>query len=180
MRANPLRNVVELGGNDYTLWGLLPAAWQTFITAGFTAATAWFGIPEVGLARAIFYSSGVLAFGMTTVFLSLRIAQILGMFQRLALASFGITSIILSSDETQIEHLNLFVVLRNDSQRPMFYRLRRMHAVMERRTPISETIDDKNVIIIPALGGIQQVNFSTIATYLWRKTRGRRALLKWK
>ena len=71
------KNTVEWGGNFSNVWGLLPAAWQTFVTAGFTAVTAWFGFKEVGVAQAIFYASGVLAFGMTTVFLSLRIAQIL-------------------------------------------------------------------------------------------------------
>jgi hypothetical protein len=170
MQVKP-KNLVEWGGNTYTLWGRLPAAWQTFITAGFTAATAWLGIPEVGLARAIFYSSGVLAFGMTTVFLGLRIGQILGMFQRLSLASFGISSTTLNTDDTKIEHLNLFVVLRNDSQRPMFYRLKRMHVVLERTTPVSETVDDKNIIIIPAFGGTQQVSFSTIEKVPLPKTK---------
>jgi len=166
-----VKSTVDFGGNVTSLWGLLPAAWQTFVTAGFTAVTAYFGFKEVGWAWAIFLSSGVLAFGMVTVFLSLRISQILGVFQRLTVAGFGISSIVLNDEDTEIDHLNLHCILRNDSQRPMFYKLKRAHASMERRGQASDAVDS-NVIVIPAYGGIQSINFSTIEDIPFAKRKG--------
>lgn len=159
--ARWVRNTVEVGGNVTTLWGLLPAAWQTLVTAGLTALTAWFSSHEVGIGQAIFYSSGVLAFGMGTVFMSLRISQILGMFQRLTVAGFGISSIVLNDADREIDHLNLNCILRNDGQRPMFYKLKRIHVTMERQGPASSNVDS-TVIVIPAFGGTQSINFPTI------------------
>src|SRR5690242_12325707 len=102
------------GGNISTLWGVLPAAWQTLVTGVLTAMTAWFGPKEFGWAQTIFYASGVFAFGMVTAFLTLRIAQIVGMFQRLTIAGFGIGSVSMGKNNSEIFHLNLTVVLRND------------------------------------------------------------------
>jgi hypothetical protein len=108
-KLSAIKRVFDWGGNFTTVWGILPAAWQTLITGVLTAMTAWFGIKEVGWAQAIFYASGVLAFGMTTAFLSLRIAQVIGMFQRLSIAGFGIVSVSLSRNNSEISHLNLNV-----------------------------------------------------------------------
>jgi hypothetical protein len=83
------------------------------------------------------------------------------MFQRLSVPFYGISSISLSEDISEIEHVNFSAQLRNDSQRPMFYRLKRMHVVVEQRTGLSETVDP-SVIIIPAYAGTTGLNFATI------------------
>ena len=44
----------------------------------------------------------------------------------------------------------------------MFYRLKRTHAIVEQRAPISDAVDNTNVIIIPAFGGTQSIAFATI------------------
>lgn len=165
MAPKGLKGTIDLGGTVVSawsvLWTFLPAAWQTGATLALTGAAVYLGIPQVGAAWAIFIASGVLAFGMTTVFLTLRISQLIGMFQRLSVPAYGISSISLSDNQSEIEHVNFNAQLRNDSQRPMFYRLKRMHVVVEQRTGVSETVDP-NIIIIPAFGGTTGLNFATI------------------
>jgi len=161
MAKTSWKSILDVGGHASTLWGILPAAWQTFITAGLTTVTAYFGFKEVGWAWALFLSSGVLAFGMTTVFLSLRISQILGVFQRITIVNFGISSIFLNEKEVEIDLLNMNYVLRNDSQRPMFYKLTRGLVTIERQGQISTTVDP-TVIVIPAFGGTQLINLATV------------------
>jgi hypothetical protein len=123
--------------------------------------TAYFGLGEVGKAQAIYYASGVLAFGMCCVFLSLRIAQILGMFQRLSVAAVGVGNFSMNQNQTVITHLNAAFTLRNDSQRIMFYKLKRVHLSIETIGPKDLSVDESLVIIAP-FGGIQSVNCATL------------------
>jgi hypothetical protein len=127
-----------------------------------TVLTAYFGARDTNIAEAIFLATGVLAFGMTVVFLSIRISQLIGIFQRLSVGTLGISAVSLDKNHpTHINHINIFCTLRNDSQRLMFYRLRRSYHSLGRQTPISDQVD-QTVVIIPAFGGIQQVNLATI------------------
>jgi hypothetical protein len=43
----------------------------------------------------------------------------------------------------------------------MFYRLKRAHAILARQSQIGDAVD-QNILIIPAFGGVQYVNLSTI------------------
>jgi hypothetical protein len=158
-----LKKPFEWGSNAASAWGLLPATVQTAATAMLAGATGYFGLLEVGIAQAIFYASGVFAFGMTTIYLSLRISQILGQFQRLSIPQIGISSASMDKkpNSDEIEHLNMFFILRNESQRPMFYKLRRTQHNLGQRSPIADGVDE-SIVIIPATGGIQQVNLPTI------------------
>src|SRR5258708_1100347 len=81
---------------------LLPAAAQTVATGVLSAVTAYFGYYEVGIARAIFFASGVMAFGMTIVFLWLRISSILGVFQRMSVAAIAIPNVAVDSQKGQV------------------------------------------------------------------------------
>jgi hypothetical protein len=80
MAPKGLKGTIDLGGTVVSAWSVLwtfvPAAWQTAATLALTGAAVYLGIPQVGAAWAIFIASGVLAFGMTTVFLTLRISQL--------------------------------------------------------------------------------------------------------
>lgn len=159
------RRSVDIGGHVTTLWSFVPVAVQTAITGALTAVTAYFGYYEVGIARAIFYASGVLVFGMTFVFLWLRIASIIGIFRRLSIAAFQVPNAGVDKSKNgkvlSLSGLNAQMVLRNDSQQLMYYRLRRTAHSLEGKVPISPGTD-KSVIIIPPNGGMQVVNFATI------------------
>ena len=168
--ANFFKRSIEWGGSFTTAWGLLPATWQTAATAAMSGIAVYFGLKEVGIAQAIFYASGVLAFGMSVVFLSLQISQILGMFQRLSISHIGILNVSLLKNNTEVSHLNAFFLLRNDSQRMMFYKLKRAYLSIDTRGPTNPDVD-RGLIIIPPFGGSQSVNLATIQSITINKDR---------
>lgn len=156
--ANILKKTIDLGGYATTLWSLVPATAQTTITTGLTIVTAYFGYQELGLARAIFFATGVMAFGMATTFLWFRISQIAGTFQRLSIIGIYVPNA--SVESQRAKAINTQVAVRNDSQMMMFYRLRRMHHSFNRIGPKESTVDKNIVPLSP--GGTATINFATV------------------
>jgi hypothetical protein len=161
--AKWFRKSIEAGGHVTTVWSFIPAALQTSVTAGLSGVTAYFGYQELGIARAVFLATGVMAFGLTVTFLWLRISQILGIYQRLSVGALGVPNVALDSSQkpTKVSGINIQCVLRNDSQVLMFYQLKRVRNVMESRVPATHTVDH-NIVTIPPNGGTQVINFATI------------------
>lgn len=161
--AKLFKKSVEWGNNFSNVWGLLPATWQTGMVGVMSGLTVYLGLGEVGKAQAIFYASGVFAFGLGCVFLSLRISQILGMFQRLSIIHTHVNGWSFNNlaNPTQITFLNGGFVLRNDSQRIMFYKLKRVHLSIETIGPKNSNVDESVVPISP-FGGTQGVNCASI------------------
>jgi hypothetical protein len=153
----------EIGGHVTTFWTFVPAAVQTAISAGLSAVTGYFGYQELGIARAIFLATGVMAFGMMITFLWMRISQISGVYQRISVMAFGVPNFGLDvlRAPTVVTGLNMQCLLRNDSQVLMFYQLKRAGNVMERRVPANTKVDN-NIVVIPPNGGAQIINFATI------------------
>lgn len=163
--AGFFKRSLEWGGNITNLWIFVPAAWQTAITAALSAVTAYFGYKDFGIAQAVFYASGVMAFGMTVVFLWLRISSLVGVFQRISLVAIAVPNVALDSPRPGhpigVKGINMQCVLRNDSQVLLFYRLRRIANMMEQRVPPTHPLD-RNIVIIPPNGAMQPINFATI------------------
>lgn len=130
-----------------------------------TGVTAWFGFQELGKAQAIFYAMGVLAFGLTCVFLWLRITSIVGIFRRLSVAALQIPNAAVDGSKnnqvTLLNGINIQAVLRNDSQLLMFYRLRRANNSIESKVPPKHAVD-RTVLIVPPNGGVSVINMATI------------------
>ncbi|WP_426525628.1 hypothetical protein [Bradyrhizobium sp. McL0615] len=161
--ASFFKRAIEVGGHATTVWTFIPAAVQTAITAALSGVTAYFGYHELGIARAIFLATGVMAFGLSVVFLWVRLSQMLGMYHRLSLASIGTPNVSLDSEQkpTTITGITFQCVLRNDSQAVMFYQLRKTNIVLEQRVPSQRAVDD-NVVVISPFGGTQSISFATI------------------
>jgi hypothetical protein len=156
------KRAAGLGSMAQFLWTLLPAAWQVAAVAALATATEHYGYTQLGLARSLFYSSGVFAFGMVSFFCFLRIQQMLGIFKRISVPSVGARSVVLDKSETEVQNIILGLDLKNDSQQPIFYRLRRVSAKLADRALASDLIDDKNTFIIAAFGGVAPVNLGSI------------------
>jgi hypothetical protein len=156
------KRAAGIGSIAHFLWTLLPAAWQLVAIAALAAATEHYGYTQLGLARSLYYSSGVVAFGMVSFFCYLRIQQMIGIFKRISVPNIGARSVVLDKSETEIQNIILALDLRNDSQQPIFYRLRRANASLAGRALASDLIDDKNTFIIPAFGGLVSVNLGSI------------------
>jgi hypothetical protein len=156
------KRAAGIGNIAHFLWTLLPAAWQLVAIGALAAATEHYGYTQLGLARSLYYSSGVVAFGMVSFFCYLRIQQMIGIYKRISVPNIGARSVVLDKSETEIQNIILALDLRNDSQQPIFYRLRRANASLAGRTLASDLIDDKNTFIIPAFGGLAAVNLGSI------------------
>ena len=100
--ANFLKRTVDVGGYATTLWTFVPAATQTAITTVLSGMTAYFGYHELGIARAIFLATGVMAFGMCVVFLWLRISQMVGTFQRLSIMGIYVAQAAMDPTKTKV------------------------------------------------------------------------------
>lgn len=130
--------------------------------AALTAVTEYYGYPQLGLARSLYYSSGVIAFGMLSFFCYLRIQQMIGIYRRISVPNVAVRSVVLDKSENEIQNIILGLDLRNDSQQPIFYRLRRANAKLADRALASDLIDDKNTFIISPFGGLVSINLGSI------------------
>jgi hypothetical protein len=156
------KRAAGIGSMAHFLWTLLPAAWQLAAVTALATVTEHYGYTELGPARSLYYSSGVFAFGMVSFFCFLRIQQMIGIFRRISVLNVGARSVVLDKSETEIQNIILGMDLRNDSQQPIFYRLRRANAKLADRALASDLIDDKNTFIIPAFGGVVPLNLGSI------------------
>jgi hypothetical protein len=156
------RRAAGIGSMAHFLWTLLPAAWQLAAITALATATEHYGYTQLGPARSLYYSSGVFAFGMVSFFCFLRIQQMIGIFKRISVPNVGARSVVLDKSETEIQNVILGMDLTNDSQQPIFYRLRRVNAKLADRALASDLIDDKNTFIIPAFGGVVTILVGSI------------------
>jgi hypothetical protein len=156
------KRAAGIGSMAHFLWTLLPAAWQLVAVAALATATEHYGYTQLGLARSLYYSSGVFAFGIVSFFCFLRIQQMIGIFRRVSVPNVGARSVVLDKNETEVQNIILALDLRNDSQQPIFYRLRRANAKLADRALASDLIDDKNTFIIPAFGGMVPLHLGSI------------------
>ncbi|MBK3664379.1 hypothetical protein JJE66_24530 [Bradyrhizobium diazoefficiens] len=156
------KRAAGIGNIAHLVWTLLPAAWQLAAIAALAAVTEHYGYSQLGLARSLYYSSGVVAFGMVSFFCYLRIQQMIGLYKRVSVPNIGARSVVLDKNETEIQNVILGLDLRNDSQQPIFYRLRRANASLAGRTLASDLVDDKNTFIIAAFGGMVPINLGSI------------------
>lgn len=152
---------IDLGGHATTIWSFVPVATQTAVVGLITTVTAYFGFRDMPVATAIFYTIGVLAFGMTFVFLWIRISQMVSVYQRLSIPGMVVASAAIPPPGTKVGGINVQVMLKNDSQVQMFYRIKRTHNMFER---IGPTLTDRHDSIIPISpnGGTSGVNFGTV------------------
>jgi hypothetical protein len=123
--------------------------------------TVYFGYQELGIARAIFLATGVMAFGMSIVFFWARISQMLSTFQRLSMLGVAVPGASIDAPKGKVTGINLQCILRNDSQMMMFYRLKRVHHTFERIGP-KDTGVDQNVVVALTPGNPAPINFATI------------------
>lgn len=159
--ANFFKKTIDLGGTVVTVWSFVPAAIQTTITTALSGVTAYFGYQQLGLARCIFYATGVMAFGMTVVFLWARLSQMLGIFHRLFPATVVVPNVSIDVAKGKVNGINTQLILMNTSQQLMFYRLRRANGTYEGVGPKSRDVD-QNIIAIAPNNGTQTINFATV------------------
>lgn len=133
---------------------------RTQISGALGGLTVILGLPTLGFAQAIFLGTGVAAFTMAAIYFFVRLSAIAGVFQRLSVESFGFLQLAFDPATSTLTHINLMAKLKNDSQRLLFYRLRRAYVSIAKQTSADHKVDE-NVLII-AVGGTAQIQFSTI------------------
>src|SRR5258708_4377519 len=123
-----IKGALTWAGHGTTLWGLLPTPWQAGIVTALGAVTAYFGYQAGGLAWAIVLTTAVFAFVMMGIYFALGIASRVSVFQRISISKLAISDIRVTGDNPdnyKIEVINLIATVKNDSQRLVFYRIRR-------------------------------------------------------
>jgi hypothetical protein len=150
--AKWLNKSVNIGGHITTVWSFVPAATQTAITTALSGMTVYFGYQELGIARSIFLGTGVMAFGMSVVFFWARISQMLSTFQRLSVAGFVVPNSGIDAPKNKISGINVQCIIRNDSQQLMFYKIKRMHQLIESKGAKDHSVD-RNAMTISPNGG---------------------------
>jgi len=113
------KRAAGIGSIAKFVWTLLPAAWQLAAIAGLAAVTGHYGYTQLGPARSLYYTSGVVAFGLISFFCYLRIQQMIGIYKRVSVPNIGARSVALDKNETEIQHIILGLDIRNDSQQPI-------------------------------------------------------------
>ena len=155
-----LKKTIDIGGYVTTVWSFVPAATQTVITTALSGATAYFGYQELGIARSIFFASGVMAFGLASIFFWVRIFQMVGTFHRLTLINLYVANASLDTSKTKVTAINVQGTLRNDSSMLMFYRLHRIHHQIETVGPKDPAVDSSVIVLSPA--GSYAINLATV------------------
>jgi hypothetical protein len=67
-----------------TLWGFMPAAWQTAVIGTVTIMTGYFGFQTGGIFYALIGASAVFAFVMFGIFLMILMKRMVSSYEKLA------------------------------------------------------------------------------------------------
>lgn len=135
-----------------TVWGLLPATWQTAATTALSAATAYLGYQAGGLFYALLGGAAMFALGMAGAYYTILFNRQTSIFERLGLDRIapiqaGITATgSKEAPEFSIHGLTLEVQLQNHSERNVWIKIKRSHHSIAGQTNEGPVSDLANII----------------------------------
>ena len=148
-----------------TAWGLLPPSWQAAFSTGLGAVTGYLGYQPGGIAWAIFLATGVFAFTMVGLDAIIRVGRASTVFQHLTVPRVEIMDAgVLWNEEHRTATLvsvTLSCAMKNESERPLFLRVRRISHSFEGKTTRQPYTPDQPVVV-PSRAE-QQFTFATIS-----------------
>jgi hypothetical protein len=142
-----LKRGLETLGHGSTIWTFLPTAWQGVVTTGLTAVTGYFGYLTGGMFYALVGGAIVFACCCAAIYFIVRLSIFMGVFERVSITAVGIQDIGLKEDPNRLTHITMFFLLKNDSQRLVFYRLRRAHNELAGKVHPSAGVD-RSILIL--------------------------------
>jgi hypothetical protein len=139
-----------------TLWGFMPAAWQTVLVAGATSVTGYLGWQTATPFYACIGAAGVFALSMFGVFLINAGAKLTGTFERLTVEQINLFNPTLQQDKDGrnkkiflLKNLTFECVLKSHSQQMMYFKIKRASQSMAGRTIVGEPKLSSLTSIVP-------------------------------
>jgi hypothetical protein len=139
-----------------TLWGLMPAAWQTAAVAGATSLTGYFGWEHANPFYACIGAAGVFALSMIGVFLITAMSRLTGVFEKLTVEQINLFNPILHQDKdgrnkkvSFLRNLTFECVLKNHSNEIVYFKIKRASQSMAGKTIVGEPRLSPLVSIVP-------------------------------
>jgi hypothetical protein len=152
----PLKRLLDFASGATTLWGLMPAAWQTVVVAGATTVTAYFGWQNVNPFYACIGTAGVFALSMIGVFLATAVPKLTGVFEKLTVEQINIFNPVLQQDKdgrnrkvSVLRNLMFECVLKNHSQQIVYFQIKRASQSMAGKTVVGEPKLSPLICIVP-------------------------------
>jgi hypothetical protein len=155
-----------------TLWGFMPAAWQTVLVTASTAVTGYFGWQNLSPFYAIIGAAAVFALTMIGVFLATAMSQMGSTFEKLTVESINLFNPMIHQDKngrnkkiTLLRNLTFECVLKNHSPHIIYYQLKRATHSMAGQTILGEPKLSSLVSIAPPFS-YQKILLQTLPTSL--------------
>jgi hypothetical protein len=161
MGMRRIKPALDATGYGQFLWGLLPATWQTAISTGLTAASAYLGYQSGGLFYALLGGVACFAFCMVAIHQWININRLTSVYHRLHVGELGLANVAAAKDPFRIPALTMQVQLKNDGARPIFFRLHRASHSLAGRTNDAGGVDP-GLMILPE-NSPQQIVLATLS-----------------
>jgi hypothetical protein len=141
-----------------TLWGFMPAAWQTAVMGTMTLVTGYFGFQTGGVFYALIGASAVFAFVMFGIFLMTLMTKMVSSYEKLAVEQVGLFNPILDHVKDgrnrkvwTLKNLTFEITVRNHSQQTLYFKIRRAAHSMAGNTIRGEHKLPDIINIVPAM-----------------------------
>jgi hypothetical protein len=141
-----------------TLWGFMPAAWQTAVMGAATLVTGYFGFQSGGIFYALIGASVVFACVMFGIFLMTAMTRMVSSYEKLAVEQISLFNPMLNQAKDgrnkktwTLKNLSYEVTLRNHSQQTLYFQTRRATHSMAGQTLVGQHNISPHVNIVPAM-----------------------------
>jgi hypothetical protein len=142
------KRAFEAIGHGSTVWTFLPTAWQGAVTTALTVVTGYFGYQSGGVFFALVGGTIVFACCCAAAYFVLRVARLMSVFERVSIVAVGIQDGGFSDEPNhRVTYLTMNFVLKNDSERLVFYRIRRAHNELSGKVHPGAGVD-RNILIL--------------------------------
>jgi hypothetical protein len=161
--AKGIKRLWDLGNGALTLWGIVPSPWQAVIIAMLGSVTGWAGY-RIGLFAGILGGLGAVVLCLMALYYRTLLVQQNTVFERILVKNIGFASISFGDDlknNPEISAITFKVDFSNDSQRLIFYRIRRANCSLAGKVNQDADINPSYVGILP-IGSPQGIMLATI------------------
>ncbi len=152
----PFQGMWDFISGAATLWGFMPAAWQTVLVTGATTLTGYLGWQSAGPFYACIGAAGVFALSMIGVFLATAMPKLTGVFEKLTVEQINIFNPILQQDKdgrnrkvSILRNVTFECVLKNHSQQMVYFQIKRASQSMAGKTIVGEPKLSPLICIVP-------------------------------
>jgi hypothetical protein len=149
----------------YSLWGLLPTAWQTAVVGLVSGVGGYLGFRTGGLFYAVIGAVFVFTAGMIGLFFTILVIRQTGIFGKLAVREIGVADFGVDTQGQilrELKFLTMNFAVQNNSFRDIHFRVIRANLTVLNNVN-QDAVVSEFVNIIPS-GQFQQLAFATIAS----------------